>query len=153
MNIERLEMLKDLMLNLHERLPHIKFFDMHTWGTEIHEGTVKSTNDGDDGGEGVLSTKSTPLNTVDCGTAACALGCAGLYKPFIEMGLESLDDGDGNLSIRYETHGSWFAGKYFFDITMNEVKQIFEADCYKGKTITPEMVVARVDEVIAGDVE
>jgi len=130
--LRRLKKLRYLMLNHDKIFPQIDF-DLNTWW---------------DGDSDELQHGST--NAKDCGTAACALGSAACYKPFIEEGLH-LDE-RGHEPV-YKGTTDWSAGGQFFGITYEESLYLFEPDKYEedgywGRDITPEVVAERVSWLI-----
>lgn len=79
---KRLETFEFLLRNLETELPEVKVFCMSTWGSDwTPEREAQETEE-----ETVFSHLDPDAPNV-CGTAACALGSAALYPPFIKQGL------------------------------------------------------------------
>lgn len=79
-----------------------------------------------------------------CGTAACALGSAALYKPFMDEGLEMY-----GAEPKYKSMTGYSAGSYFFDISINDSHYMFDPFEYPfDEHITPQMVADRAKEVM-----
>lgn len=97
------------------------------------------------------------MGTWDCGSAACALGSAGLNPWFKERGLVT-DISEGAVFLRFpngELTEGCEAGEEFFGITFEESESLFSVweyesfnDRAKYKGVPPAMVRARVDELI-----
>lgn len=119
--VKRLKVLED-MLKRHDELFPGTGFNMRSWCT------------------------STP-----CDTAACALGSAAFYKPFIKLGLEIALD-DGTLVPRFSKFFGYEAGQQFFGITEHEAGRMFDPDTYPPNNnwnpITTEQVARRVKLLI-----
>jgi hypothetical protein len=86
-----------------------------------------------------------------CNTAACALGSACLYKPFMKEGLKL----DGNNLPTYKRHEEFDAGAKFFGITDSESNYLFSPSAYNSsylekpiKNVKPKHVALRVQELI-----
>lgn len=117
--LERLEMLQD-MLERHDEIfgKDVKF-DIRMWFTD--DDNVRK----------------------DCGTAACALGSAACYPPFMTMGLNIQDwqgkkPGEEDFSARhsdvcYDGEEGCSAGAEFFGITRQESEWLFNPDEYLTK--------------------
>jgi hypothetical protein len=111
-----------------------------------------------------------------CGTACCAAGYAALDPIFQDEGLflRVIDEADEihhifsfddikTLSLRetidpdyievaYDGYTGLAATQAFFEISCNSAIYLFSPHNYpKKEDITPEMVIARIDEVIASD--
>lgn len=61
-----------------------------------------------------------------CGTAACALGSAALYKPFIKAGLKIIKS-----VPTFKDNDEWEAGAAFFKITFQESIFLFDPYAYQ----------------------
>lgn len=71
--------------------------------------------------------------SVECGYAACALGQAAIYPPFMEMGLRvELLSSSGFVSFKKDERDYHHtrAGAAFFDLTVGEASFIFDVDEY-----------------------
>lgn len=153
MNRDRLQEFELLLRNLHAKVPTLTHFYMGSWFIKhFHPPAI---ND------------AVTLNSIDkneCGTAACALGAAGLYKPFRDQGLKTKKT-EG--LVYYGTRSGIFAGMVFFDLTYGQscwlflpqnYAKSFRADRHNpatylaGRTprVTPEMVARRIRKIING---
>ena len=99
----------------------------------------------------------TPLEAAhNCGTSACAVGLACLMPEFQKQGLTTL----GGQPV-YNGAKHWAAVGLFFDINMHMAHHLFDPEDYEGEAdiydssdyekITPQMVAARIREVVAAD--
>lgn len=135
MNVERLTMLRDLLLNLPEKLPELVAFDMGLWTYQIDRDI-----------EEILDPVHW-LREGECGTACCALGSAALYPPFQAAGLR-LDNGD----VRYRNRAGIDAAVEFFDISKDFAESLFYPRSYRNSfdpnPITPEEVAERISKVL-----
>lgn len=142
MNKERLIMLKDMLLRHDEIFPKLRF-DIAAWSRDT-KGEFGVNEDG------------------SCGTAACALGSACFYKPFIEQGLVM-----NALGLpEYQNNLHYNAGAEFFGLTNKQALYLFgpyeynsEIKINKGTNwwdeenmakVTPQMVVKHIDKVLTG---
>lgn len=124
--MERLTMLED-MLRRHKELFQEITFNINCW-------------------------LSTEPGFNSCGSAACALGSAGLYPPFVAQGLVThkirsdvyyIIDED----VKHHPYGVE-AGELFFHISPEESERLFLPDYYQEKPVTAEAVADRVQELI-----
>ncbi|PHS61030.1 MAG: hypothetical protein COB09_18965 [Thalassobium sp.] len=140
LRIERLTMLAD-MLDRHDELFKV-VFDIRQWGSEaIHYETKQH--------EPEL-----------CGSAACALGSAAMYPPFMKQGLRLRYDSTGfmvrkdsnvlkeDVTPFYDGHADFMAGSWFFGITGGESCELFDGDEYGYTKVTAAMVAERVRKLI-----
>lgn len=148
--IQRLTMLKDLMLNHDKHFPKMSF-NIKAW--KVDELQMKKLN---------IKDKK------DCGTAACALGSAACYQPFINMGLKIQMAPDGSVARlmglpteypAFDGKREFGAGAEFFGITMDESRYLFNPMDYKrveigddSNDVTAEMVANRVQKLINDEV-
>lgn len=92
-----------------------------------------------------------------CGTAACALGSAAIYPPFMEQGLTATLGGFVG-DVEYEEWEDFTAGQMFFNITYREAEWLFDPKLYldqygdEFEDITPEIVATRVGALIDGSI-
>jgi len=135
MNIERMEMFHDLLMDLPGKLPKIKMFNMGSW---VENNAQPDPDDGDYVQVG---------KTLECGTSACALGCAALYPAFIEQGLIwSLSNGVEFKGSSFET-----AGKDFFNLTNEQSDNLFFTyyeDKKHTKRTTPQYIASLIREMV-----
>lgn len=85
--------------------------------------------------------------TLNCGTAACAVGAAGLTKWFQKEGL-SINNNSFNSQLipYYGDDRGWDAVNLFFDIDDVVSTYLFETDSYSRAT--PKMVADRIRELL-----
>jgi hypothetical protein len=101
--------------------------------------------------------------TLDCKTAACAMGLAAISGRFKNLGYELNGDKDGNyynIEVIYEkTKGDKYTGfdsaaEAMFDIPIDDVQYLFVADYYDTKYVRGrkgELAVAkRIREYVKG---
>lgn len=85
-----------------------------------------------------------------CGTAACALGSAAVYPPFIELGLSlkgtTLPD---YYAPYFNGSRDYWAGVRFFGITFYEALYLFNPEAYSRTQVKPYDVAERVAELIS----
>lgn len=83
-----------------------------------------------------------------CGSAACALGSAACYPPFVEEGLyiyeaesfEAVPAIQGYEDLYVAHH----AAAYFFDISAEKSRDFFYEGRYSERSVTPGMVAERI---------
>lgn len=145
MNRERLTTFETLLRNIRTMVPTITYFDMGDW---IDRTRTDEKNEVYDFPLVKLQEDHT------CGTAACALGSAGLYKPFRDQGLITTVDCvvfKPDPETDETQHYGFVAGAEFFDITIEQSKLLFSTHSYEeGVTTTPEMVADRVKQILDG---
>lgn len=129
--LERLEILADMLLN------HDKIFKRRKVRLDLRGWYSKN----------------------DCGTAACAIGSAALYKPFIKQGLMLRKDkiGDSlcgcpvyipNKEFKELYLAGWIAVQQFFGITQIEAEYCFHMECYTFNNAEALEVARRVTKLI-----
>lgn len=90
----------------------------------------------------------------NCGTTACALGYAGMFKPFRKAGLvtDFRDEQDGTVVFtdkrRNEVTYNGRAAQMFFDLSHEEVNEIFMPSLYDVVRITPKIVARRIRKML-----
>lgn len=137
LNVQRMEDFYDLLMNLNSRIPEIEFFDMGIF--HLEEAYYSNTN------------RVIPLydEEYNCGTAACALGSAALYPPFIKQGL-CVDESTGD-GVRFEEHLDFRAGAEFFGLQdwwipgsykRGDLEWLFWPD--PDRVLTPQDIAERV---------
>lgn len=154
MNLDRLQEFELLLRNLPTKVPELTFFYMGSW--YLNQCSILGT-------ETVVPLKMVE-DDYDCGTAACALGVAGLYKPFRDQGLKT------NKTVGlvwYKTNEGTLAGRFFFDLTDEQACWLFLPQNYmksfrpdrhnvrshyagENVRVTPETVARRVRRIING---
>lgn len=90
-----------------------------------------------------------------CGTAACALGSAALYGPFVEQGLRMNDSYYGSsapaCAVDDEHYEGFDAGSAFFGLSLAESYFLFDPDQYRpddyGSGVLEESDDLRLQEV------
>jgi len=136
--LNRLRKLRHIMLN-HDRVfvPGNKdnangkvLFDINTWGEELTRQRARVSH---------------------CNTAACALGSAGLYKPFRRAGLKT--DPSMCMAVTYREPGArasfrelgFSAGEKFFGISRYESQFLFDPLYYyaRQKPFMPQGLAAK----------
>lgn len=150
--LERLRLLKTVLGDV--PIDH-KGFDMDSWAQ--HGDPMGQTPENAPHLDGVLP---------GCGTACCALGYAALRPEFQALGLKITYDRDRYLrpvwSPLYEGRLDFAAGRALFGLEDGEELHLFaptryadpdpDTDPEDGQPelrITPAMVIARIDELIA----
>lgn len=129
MNIQRLETLYHMLTS--DIPPEVDFFNMGGW----HVKNIHKEH---------LSSVSVSLTGTECGTAACALGCAALYPPFQKEGLVIFGS-----EVQYESRYGYDAASGFFKISKAHAQYLFSPTSYPvGRPITPLMVAARARELL-----
>ena len=153
LRITRLKQLR-YMMNNHAKIfkkRKIKF-DIETWLSKELE--VYETAESYDG-------CSTNSEEVFCGFAACVLGSAALYRPFIQQGLgaeTNCSENDRNetrvtFEPVYKSKKGFSAGKAFFGLSDYEAEDLFLSCSYfraleHSTKIKPKDVVKRIDTLI-----
>lgn len=155
LRLSRLKELEFMLLNHKKIFKEKKItFDMWEWGTKQYD--LKTTKK-------IIGKKKVPIKEL-CGSAACALGSAAIYPPFIKQGLHLKED-EISVKINYdrkvpeleyyfsfvpsykrETHK--YAGAKFFGITDNEADNLFMTINYEESIITTKDVAERVKKLI-----
>jgi hypothetical protein len=98
-------------------------------------------------------------NVIECGTVACAMGWAALYKPFSDLGFRfkvvRYFDYHKNYpvifaTLVYEESESWDAVSIFFHLTIEESFYLF--DCNSYLDIEPSLVnvLSRIEAFLEG---
>ena len=131
-NIKRLELLQDLMKNHDKHFPKVQF-NIGTWANRLYDTVFK------------------PKQAKTCVSAACALGSAACYRPFIKEGLQLFNDVDwGVLSVKFGDYEDFEAGEKFFGINSSESAWLFNPGEYGTSTnnVKPQMVAYRVAALI-----
>lgn len=87
-----------------------------------------------------------------CGSAACALGSAACYPPFVKEGLY-LYEAESFYAVpviqEYEDlYVAHAAGAYFFGIPAEKSRYFFYEGRYLGHPVTPGMVAERIKEFL-----
>lgn len=116
---KRFELLIDMLENHKKYFPKVKF-DLDTWAENNK-----------------VNSKVECLLDGTCGTAACAVGSAMLFKPFNRRGLKGKwsgspdirDEGSAFVPV-YKKYSGWDAVKEFFDITNSEAEWLFSGNEY-----------------------
>ncbi len=122
-DIKRLKMLSKMLKN-HDKIFADVEFNMHCWIVPKKRGNVR------------------------CGTAACALGSAGCYPPFREMGLKSISGRNAIVgTVRYGEDINFTAAEKFFGIGCAASRFLFSPTCYAIEP-DPKEVARRVDGII-----
>lgn len=127
--VERLMMMNDMLKN-HSKLFKTVTFDLGIWAEGMEEG------------------KDGSIVAGSCGTAACAVGSACIYKPFNKLGF--VLEGTEN-SEQYPVYGEytgWSAVRHFFGITYDEANHLFSEDFYESHNPTAKQVAKRVRELV-----
>lgn len=88
-----------------------------------------------------------------CGTAACALGSAAVYSPFMALGLgthESFGDSGILIPAVQEKHllRGYLAGAKFFDISLFQSEKLFDPHEYPFSPVTKEHVIEAITKLI-----
>lgn len=84
-------------------------------------------------------------DVLDCGTAACAVGWCCRDQWMMEQGLWLSPTGTPVFLLTYD-FGAVIA---FFGLSYEEAFRLFHPDAYEGATATPEMVIGRIETVLA----
>lgn len=131
--LERLKQLKYMLDNHHKIFKGTKF-DMDNW--------IKMINPFSKGLPPKTSIEKIPEF---CGTAACALGSAALYPPFVKLGLYAGCDEEKDY-VFYKRELGYDAGAKFFGISENNSYYLFNPDAYDkiSKNITPKDISKHV---------
>jgi len=136
--LRRLKELKHLMENHDKIFPQTLRFDLGTWWEGTRPDSFADRN----------YDQMTSEESLTCGYAACALGSAACYKPFIEEGLALT----GYAQVPYyEGNAAFEAGESFFGITEQESYYLFDPCMYPNNNddpITADQVARRVQELI-----
>ncbi len=149
--LKRLNELKYVMDN-HDTLFKTVEFDIGSWCESEHPSLLpKEARARNHGSSKIFKAEKIPAA---CGTAACALGSAALYAPFMKKGLR-LTNLQNGAPIYKDTEG-FEAGEEFFGITGVESYYLFDPRSYEDEhedtgdilDVTPAMVSARVQELI-----
>jgi hypothetical protein len=149
----RLEQFEEMLRDIKNKVPTVEVFDMNAW---------RDTFDPEENDlEPILL-----LHTIkegSCGTAACALGSAGLYGPLRAKGLKTTED-----EVVYENETGFEAGAAFFGISITQSFWLFHASNYHpafnetydnpsnfgayhiDTKVTPVMVADRVRRILDG---
>lgn len=82
----------------------------------------------------------------DCGTAACAVGCAMLSPEFQKMGLKTFDG-----MPKYRSAINWDAVERFFRLNGAEATHLFSSESYLGQggDPFPKQVAKRIRKFVA----
>lgn len=132
LRLQRLTELKYVMDN-HDKLFKKVVFDIGSWAYLKDRKSERK----------YVENKYKDLNCdiakkVGCGTAACALGSAAMYEPFVKKGLKIKSQYDGwasgsewlDFEPSYKGHTGTDAGTAFFGITEKEASYLFMPDAY-----------------------
>lgn len=122
---ERLRELHKMLKN-HEKLFKGVVFDLTSWANE---------KDGLQDEDFAKAEKTKKY--IDCASSACALGSAGLHKPFIAQGLVTTMHGYDDASVCYDQETSFEAGAKFFGLTLTESKWLFDPNAYRFNPQVP----------------
>lgn len=100
---------------------------------------------------------ATPAQMKECGFAACAVGWAGSYKPFINegfhMAMDKIDRGYWSIYPQYIHHTGTNAVCAFFALSddyreVSEWQYLFGPGAYKTSTPTPADVANRIRKFV-----
>lgn len=130
--LKRLELLNTMLMEHDHIFSKVKF-DIDVWNVSGEENINNVYHR-------VVLKKSGEI----CGTAACALGSAALYEPFMKMGLRI---GYYNAPL-YDENSEFDAGAEFFGINGRESEYLFSPSEYDQRKVTPRTVAKRVRELI-----
>lgn len=164
MNVERLELLKEAIREQQKK----DLFDLSSWAyldkeyfSSDHvtlrecEGEIKNNLD-----EQMRTNKEDRCFLIDpqhfsqCCSAACALGSAAVYQPLFDQGLRliaNVRNGNAGDIIYFDGRIDFDAGAKFFGISLDDSDYLFEPGEYDCMNITGDMVIDRIDELIAKD--
>lgn len=84
-------------------------------------------------------------DVMDCGSAACAVGWCCRDQWMMEQGLWLSPSGIPAFLSTYD-FGAVMA---FFGLSIGDACLLFHLEGYKGETATPEMVIERIETVLA----
>lgn len=84
----------------------------------------------------------------ECGTAACAVGWAGMDPVFQAQGFRLEVNAYGGYPV-FENHGAWTSIEVFFDLPAEVAKYLFSGYEYSVLEPTPQHVIYRIKEVLA----
>jgi len=131
--VKRLEQLLEMMQNHHKLFPNVKF-NINLWGSSLD-----------------YKNNRAEAPKQDCGSAACALGSACLYKPFTKFGLKIPKSG---WDPEYLTYSGYEAGAKFFGLTNAESIWLFNPHSYRQANndsyhdVTRAMVIKRIKKLL-----
>ena len=113
MHTQRLKQMIELLENYETLIPNVKF-DIELWQSK-HK----------------------------CGTSACAMGLATMYKPFQDQGLHW-----NGVQPVFEHYLGFRAAQAFFDIEYHQASHLFSESSYDLAVVKPSDVIERIKELL-----